>query len=73
MKSYVVIWLDFLGRFRCKQYVYRACAEKFAVKLIVSNTANSAGVRLATLQGNRLIKSQNSRGILGDLSRGVRL
>lgn len=59
MKTYVVFWIDCCGRVRVKNYVYRACCEKFAVRLCVSGLAPS-WVHVFTYENGRRVRSEST-------------
>lgn len=60
MNSYVVIWQDLRGRVRFKGYVYRACAEKFAVS-VARNSFHIGRVRIEYFNGFARTSSKISR------------
>lgn len=59
--AYVVIWCDLIGRIHIKSYVYRRCAEKFAVSLLLNSRAADDDVRVVTFDGRRAVKTSKSR------------
>lgn len=62
MFTYIVVWCDLIGRFHTKTYIYRRCAEKFCVGLVVSGRALDGDVRLASMRGRHYVKCECSVG-----------